>query len=530
VQMIGATARRLYHLSFLFISFCIILWCAPPLSHYLGEENQCLFLAGGRQILFGRFNFFYFLGGGPFKLCVEAIGLAINNSLISETLVCSLGFSVSIFFIHYISHRYVSRSAGIVLPFLALYLLPYHRFFRWDHWLLPLVLLFFFHGFLNTKGAMRKLNLLFIGFAIAMAWLDRIDFGIVFLFFSFTGLVAVSCRSFNLKTLQSWIVIVLLGFFQPILLWCIFLVFNGGNFLEYLDVSIRHVFSIVTLPILPSTPFFDMSNPFSVESGTALLFILIPLSFMACILFGGWFILRKHPDSDYKNQFMVLIGIFGMGLLPATMYYPNTDHVLSKLPLLLIAVGMLVRHIFRKTLLPLVSTPWLKKIIIACSVLYLIALGMVVFSLRGLGGMVFFSANPIPKLKELSRENYHGIDHPTVHITSEIQRITLKGDSILLISGSLDSQILFFSNRRSSAYSGVINPYFFHDPKIEALDYLFVEKNPPSIVIVHSSFFLADKRLMQGHTPLFEYISQNYPRIVYDNYGYKILAKLSTDV
>ena len=124
-----------------FIWFCILLWLSPDLSFYLSDSSHGLQIAAGKMILLGYIPFKDILFGyGPLVAYTSAFGELFSNSLIGETLICSLGYAASLYLIYFLVSRQSSKTLGLFASIIGFLLLA--RFYKWYYWLFPLLALF----------------------------------------------------------------------------------------------------------------------------------------------------------------------------------------------------------------------------------------------------------------------------------------------------------------------------------------------------------------------------------------------------
>ncbi|GMR24378.1 MAG: hypothetical protein BMS9Abin37_2915 [Acidobacteriota bacterium] len=81
--------------------FLALVWRAPGLEFYLSSPDHGYQLALGRQIFFGKFPYVdLFFHYGPLTAFTSAFAIWLSDSLVTETLVCALGYALALFLLH----------------------------------------------------------------------------------------------------------------------------------------------------------------------------------------------------------------------------------------------------------------------------------------------------------------------------------------------------------------------------------------------------------------------------------------------
>src|SRR5262245_19485345 len=124
------------------VSFAVLMQGAPDLAWYVVYGNDPSFqLSIGQQVVLGQRLFVdVFLHYGPLVAYTSALGLAVHDSLVPETVICALGYAASIALVFSTARVLIGRVAGVALSVLAVVLLA--RFYKWYYWLFPLLTVF----------------------------------------------------------------------------------------------------------------------------------------------------------------------------------------------------------------------------------------------------------------------------------------------------------------------------------------------------------------------------------------------------
>ena len=93
----------------------LFLGKAPGLGYFLSSRDHGSQLSIGTQVLLGKVPGIDLpIAYGPMVMYTSALGLWLSDSLIGETLLCSLGYAFSVFLIYHLVSRYSSKPVGLV--------------------------------------------------------------------------------------------------------------------------------------------------------------------------------------------------------------------------------------------------------------------------------------------------------------------------------------------------------------------------------------------------------------------------------
>lgn len=509
---------------FFLIPFLVLLWRAPSLEFYLGSADHGYQLSLGRQILLGKFPFVsLFFHYGPLTAFTSAFGLWVADSLISETIICALGYATAIFLIHYLSRYYVSDVAGWLTPFIGFLFLG--RFYKWYYWLFPLLALYCLHRFLKSGDPKGHRWLYLAGILSGLGGLYRLDLGLACLGLYVVSLLGLSLKPLNLKRFSWQMTIFMMGFSLPFILWLLILGLNGGTLQDYLSATLVGGQGVVEKWSVP-IPSFDWGNAFSQQSSTALAYVLIPSTYVLCILYCFWMWFRHPQQGDSKFKFMNAVSVLGLGIFPQALHRSGVPHLLQVLPPVLIAGSMLVYQLWWGTVLS--KDNHRGRLLLKClAVLYLAVLGLSGWGIRDYGGsdLTRFDVNPIPRYQELSRGIHSSLNYPVIRLISEVQNRTTLDDFVLVVP--LACQLYYFAERPISGFingfaSGILDNDKWRRRNLEA-----IRKNPPAVVIVNDGFFSLPQVDMfrQSQPELYAFLSTDYSQIIYQKDGWMLLSK-----
>src|SRR5262249_47278728 len=141
-------------------------------------------LSIGQQVVLGKRLFVdVFFHYGPLVAYTSALGLAVHDSLVPETVICALGYAASIALLFSTATVLIGRLAGVAVAGLALLLLA--RFYKWYYWLFPLLTVFLVVREPAPTGGRARGDAL--GLVTGVAFLYRIDLGITCLVTAVVG-------------------------------------------------------------------------------------------------------------------------------------------------------------------------------------------------------------------------------------------------------------------------------------------------------------------------------------------------------
>ena len=522
--MLSHAKERWGQVMFFLAFLLILLWKAPNLEFYLTSADHGYQLSLGQQVLMGKFPFRdLFFHYGPLTALTSAFGLRFSDSLIPETVICATGYAAAIFIIHHLARCYVSTLAGYLAPILGFLFLA--RFYKWYYWLLPLLALYFFHVILNSDYQSRQKWLCFTGVVAGIGGLYRLDLGIAMLCFHAIMLLGMCKRPLNVRLFGLQFRKIMVGFLIIFLFWILSLWWQGGAVQDYFSAILtggRGVVERWSLPI----PNFDVNHPLSRQSGAAVIFILMPLTYILCLLWGGWNWICVSRGSDVKYKFMVAVGILGLGILPQAFYRADVLHLLQVIPPVLIGGSLVVSDFWKGTVLSNGNFRGRLALKIVAG-FYLVTVGLSCWGIRHYGGsdLAKFAWNPIPRYHQLSQGIHSGVEQPVIRLIAEVRRQTMVNEKILVVP--LACQLYYFADRPMSGllngYAlGILDTDLWRRRNLDA-----IMQDPPKVVIVTEGFFSLPPTDMfrESQPELYDFLARHYARIIYHQDGWMLLTR-----
>ncbi len=510
------------HFYFIFIfSFLLLFWFSPNLDFYLNSVDHGYQLGVAKQICLGKIPFIDLVYSyGPLIGYSRSIFLCINDSLITETMISIIGYSIALLIIYFLISRYTSKFIGLLGLMLAFLLLA--RFYKWYYWIFPLLIIYlWWHYFNDIRFNKKNTFLLVIGTSIGISGLFRLDLGIALLIASILIILM-----FNWDEKIKHLSCLILSSLVPILGYIAFISLNRGDPIFYFKAIFDGAIS--TVSTRSYHPFIQLNNFLSYESFLFLLLSFIPLYYMLTLIILYY---EQHYNSRNSplNKTLFITAIIGISIFPQALHASEIQHILQIIPpftvILLISVYNFDSLIHKKRIYSNIS----KLIIIGIFLFILIGLhsqnGIPPLKIGGTD-MSNFELNPLPKYEALMEGPNALSNHPITKLIKEIKNQTNYNDYVLYAVPSLD-QLTYFGNR---PIAGIFQSYFpgiYDDDYWREQDIKKIRMNSPKIAIVKESFMNESTvDLFRDRQPeLFEYLSVNYNRILYKNDGYLILSK-----
>lgn len=82
-----------------------------------------------------------------------------------------------------------------------------------------------------------------------------------------------------------------------------------------------------------------------------MIFVLLPLTYIICLVWGGWNWFCVTTGCDVKYKFMAAVGILGLGILPQAFYRADVLHLLQVIPPVLLAGSLVASEFWKGTVL-----------------------------------------------------------------------------------------------------------------------------------------------------------------------------------
>lgn len=212
----------------------------------------------------------------------------LTGNLISETILCSLGYAASICLMFFMVRKHSARYWPYIVAISGYLLLA--RFYKWYYWLFPVAILYLVNLLQKfNEDTKRYCWLIFVaGIVAGVGSLFRFDLGPVFLcFFIAFQLLVIFCRFRNPIGFRSSVGIYFSGFMISSGIWLGILFWQGG--LPAITDYFHAIFSGGSGVVMHwglSLPPFDWMSPFSRNSATTATLTLLPVVYFCCIGFG----------------------------------------------------------------------------------------------------------------------------------------------------------------------------------------------------------------------------------------------------
>jgi hypothetical protein len=319
------------------VAFFVLVWKAPDLERFLYNPDQGYQLSLGQQILLGRFPFVDLMFVyGPLTAFTSAGALRIFDNLIGEILVSAFFYAASLFLLHKLAYKHVTKLASWVVPVLGLFLLG--RFHKWYVWFFPLAALYCFSRQLDDRDSSLRWWAVG-GLVCGTGALYRLDYGLALcVFFS---ILALSPRLTHCADGTFWrqrCAVLVAAFLVPLLLWLGILgAVGGGSAIDnYFVATFEGGAGAVTDWSVPF-PDFVVSDPFGLASAQVLALFLLPLTYLICLGTGGWYGYLQSGEEVPRERFLAALGLIGLAIYPHGAYRADVSHLLQIVPPMLLA-------------------------------------------------------------------------------------------------------------------------------------------------------------------------------------------------
>lgn len=490
------------------------LWRVPALESYFSNPDHGFQLGLGRQILLGRRAFVdVFFNYGPLVPYTSAFGLWMWDSLIPETLICAAGYATAAYLIYAMVRQYSSAAAAWIAA--ASSLMFQTRFYKWYYWLFPLLVLYCLQKTTRARMPARHWALA-AGLASAVGFLFRADLGLA------CGLCSVVILL--LQRHARGLFAFAAGFLIPIGCWVGALELLGGNaaLRDYGAAMIDGASGVVREWSLP-LPRFDLRDPLSQESRAAVAFAMPPFAYFGCAVLG-W---REYLGTSALRaitRVLLAAALLGAALYPQALHRSDAAHLLSIIPPFLVITPLLLAELWGERTVPSSRRAVASR---GVAVVY-IALTAVAASSIGAAAAADLAplrSNPLARYRMLAAAMHSNLNHPTVQIAEAIVENSGTTESIL-VAGIAD-QVYWLTPRRMSGLLNGYSLFILYSDAWRQRNLAAINADPPAVVMIRSDFSVAPADdLLRRLTPeLYEFISRNYRRVVYDRDGWVLLKR-----
>jgi hypothetical protein len=506
--------------------WALFLARAPAREHYLENFDHGLQLCAGQQILFGKVpGRDMLIAGGPLAGYTSAAGLWLSRSLVGETLICALGYALSIWLLWLVLARAASRLAATLTALLA-YILS-ARFYKWYVWLFPLATIWMLQCYVAGPPQHRRRWALVAGLLVGIEWLYRFDLGTTGIAACALVIALVEWRARGMLVRQLSVLGV--AFALPLLAWFGFLALTGGLAAcrDFVAMT-RAGTSGVTTGMATALPEFLLRAPLHAQSIIVLSYVVVLLTYGLCLALGLWAEIRGRATPT--SRLLLVVAIVGLSTFHQATHRRGPIHLLQVAPPAMIGACLLVsdflgRAWFYATALPfrLLRAACLGYLILAVTT----AVGLTQWGSQDLASFSLWPAQRFAGLADpLGADNMH----PMAAALREVQRRTRPDQPILVFP--LDSQYYALARR---PLSGVLYAYWpgvfaaspWRDRNLAAL-----QRDPPALVVVRADFLdrpVPQPDLVQqaraSHAAECAWIRQHYREVVYRGGGLLLLAR-----
>jgi hypothetical protein len=517
--------RELTMGTLVFLAFLtLVLLKAPGLGFYFTSSDHGFQLSVGTQVLLGRVpGTDVVIGYGPLVMYTSAVGLWLtSNSLIGETIICSIGHALSLFLIYHLVSRYASKRLALVAAGLGFFLQI--RFYKWYVWLIPLAVLWVWHRFLNARPQRRGRWIAATGLILGVCWLFRPDFG----------------------TTETAVVVVLLGLFQAcepgrstgrmvkslgILVASVSVLPLAWLGYLALRVGLRGPFTFLETTVMAALAVSQgLAHPPPPIRSVLLAHTLMPATYLFVV--GAALLRIKKGSRDAFSWFLLASAMAGLACQHQSLHRMDPGHLLQVLAPAIVCAALVASWLIRG-LDGLVQGGRLRFCARWAGVGYALLLALLGIKLSRFGqtDLETFSFWPSERYSRLASPLSDAAGDPYAAAAAFVARQTSSAESILVFP--LDPQFYAFAQRRISGRLHAYYPGVLDTPRCQADNLAAIEADMPTLVVVPSDFddsregsgdeFVRDCR--RSHASVEQLIRRNYPRVVLNTGGNVVLSR-----
>ncbi|MES9903750.1 MAG: hypothetical protein ABW168_13880 [Sedimenticola sp.] len=513
------------------IVFCaflfVILWRSPLVETYISSSDLGYQLSLGRLVFHGQHPYsdvllFY----GPLTAYSSALAIGIWDSLVSEVLICTIGYAAALAFVSAITRRAYSPWAAWLVPCVCFFLLG--RFYKWYYWLFPAAMLYFMIRYIQATDK-HNLWIIAASLAGAIGGLFRFDLGLMSVVFMLATISLGNLRPLNIQAMASQWLVFLVSFSVPFIFWFSKLYsLNGIDGIScVITTFILGSKDIVTAWSLP-IPDFSFSAPLSVNSLLSVTFVVMPLIYICSMLYGLIYGVRRNNEDSPRAKIIFLIGMIGIGIYPQSLSRSDVAHLLQVIWPVVIAIPCLGAALFKQISYMQVRAG--RSLKFSLSVLILISLSAVIGISRGAPrDLRPIDFRPIDNFKRLHLGMSAKMETPNAEmykrLFSEAKKLTKPDQSILTLS--LTPQFFYYADRRVSGMLNAYGPGVLTGEVLRQKNLERVISDPPATILVQSPQWRrrGEGSLHYIYPKLIEYLENMFSTIAYEDSGWSILVK-----
>jgi len=499
----------------------------PGREHYIDNCDHGVQLCTGTQVLFGKVpGRDIFIPGGPLIGYTSALGLWLSGSLVGETLICCVGYGLSLWLIWLLASRYMTSFASAATSVFA-YLLS-ARFYKWYVWFFPLATLWLLDRYGRTPPERRLRWLILAGVVLGIEWLYRFDLATTGLAASVLFIGVVEWRRPKVGV-REWLLLAA-AFAVPVVAWFVFLAIPGGvqACKDFLAMTRSGAGSVARDMAMPLPPFL-FAEPLSSPSILVLAYGAVPLTYVLCAGVGVYGEIRQ--SEGIPSRILLATALIGLSLLHQAMHRRDAAHLLQVLPPAILGASLLVGMALRG---PWFAQPSSRRF----RLLRLASLSYLVLVVTlGLGliqwGSIDLERSPFGMARRwagLANPLGEGNQHPIAPVLREVRRRTDPRQSILVFP--IISQYSTLVDRRVSGAVAAYWPGLFSQSRWSDRNLASISRDPPALVIVPDHFLTptpSPLHLQQAarasHMAVEEFIRRQYTKIVYEGGGLLVLQR-----
>ena len=511
-------------------SAAVLLFFAPGREFYFRSFDHGVQLSIGRQILLGKVpGRDVLIASGPMAMYVSAAGLWASGSLLGETVLCAVGYALSLALIYRITSRAAPRWLGLSAAIWSALLLA--RFYKWYVWLFPLALLWALPRLPELSPSGRVRWSLGVGLLLGVECLFRFDL-------ASTGMIATMLwlafyrRPSEAPTsrLMRETLVLVAAFLVPVAAWFGVLASLGGwaACTDYVAMTLHGSTGVATKMAL-SLPAFDWSAPWSPAS------VLVLASFggpATLLLAGAVGLLNEFaspqaadpPASNARSRSsrtLLAAALVGTSLWHQALHRRDAQHLLQVLPTVIVALHVLAGGAWgaHRGAMPRLSHVW-------CGGLLLVGIGLVP---RGADDLSK-DWHLVSRYRGLLRPLEQPERVPAAAAIDWVRQHSSVEDAIIVLP--VDCQYYALAERRQAGLICAYFPGVFDAAPWPERDRAAILHSRPLFAVVPTPFVNEREPLDPFHADciaarpeMAELVREHFPRIAFQSGGVTVLAR-----